>query len=188
MKKLIFLIFALVPMLAFTQVRSTYDTWVGVNNNYGSYTGKVTDTINGVATADAVFFVEQSLTNRYTISYTISGDTLTGCSGNVTIQPQGSYDGVVYTNLGSAVTWTTTANYDANTSQNTYTESLASYTEIHTNEISTNPDTVVVPIQTKTITLPGTDYRYVKILLTGAPGARVEMDLVALKVTPIEIK
>lgn len=188
MKKLIFLILAFLPVLAFSQVRSTYDTWVSVDNNYGSYTGKVTDTINGVATTDAVFFVAQSLTKRYTISYTVSGDTLTGCSGNVTIQPQGSYDGVVYSNLGSAVTWTTTANYDANTSQNTYTESLASYTEIHTNEISTDPDTVVVPTQTNTVTLPGTDYRYVKILLTGASGARVELDAVALKVTPIEFE
>jgi hypothetical protein len=199
MKKLIFLLFALIPMFAFSQVSTTYDKYVSANANYATYTGKVTDTINGVATTDAIFFIEQSQKSWYVFSYMVSGDTLTGCAGNVTIQPMGSYDGVTYTNVGSAVTWTTTADYDANSTVNTYTEVNASHTvittaynEIATNEITTDQDTVAVPqitntvaAQTTTVTLPGTDYRYIKIKLTGASSARVELQSVAIKVTPL---
>jgi len=200
MKKFILLLITLIPLFVSAQVR-TYDKWIASNTNYALYDGTATDTINGVDTTEAVFFIEQSQKSRYIFSYMVSGDTILGCAGNVTIQPRGSYDGITYTDVGSAVTWTTTANYDANTSVNTYTEVNASHTVVTTaynvyqiDKASANQDTLQYPqitntvaAQTNTITLPGTDYRYIKIRLIGATSARVDMDYVALKVTPITL-
>lgn len=224
MKKLMLFI-GLISFAALTFAQSTYDILVKDNVNYGYYTGIATDTINGVNTADAVFFIELAAKSRYTLSWMLDGDTLAGSSGDCTIQPQGSYDGVTYSNIGSSTAWTSsTAEYLANSSVNTYTEVTASHTitkaagdipivgtqviaayDITTTDsllyddtlsvaaqTMTHTDTLEVPAyvstvaaQTNTVTLPGCDYRYIKILVTGASGARVEVELVAIKVTPI---
>lgn len=207
MKKLIFLL----GLIAFLGVNAQ-EIIVEEGVNYAYYTGTADDTINGVATMDAIFYVKLAAKARYILSWMASGDTLVGCDGNVTIQPQGSYDGVVYSNIGSSTTWTTTANYDANTSINTYT-TLASGTLTNAQHTRTTAafniwaydsliydDTLHVPAQTQTVaaqtftdartvtvTLPGCDYRFIKILFTGASSARVEIDKVAIKVTPITI-
>ena len=201
MKKYLVLIFILIASVSFSQ-----DIIVKKGINRGVYTGSASDTINGATTTDAVFYIEYAAYGRYTLSYYVSGDTLNGCSGNVTIQPRGSYDGVTYSNLGSSVTWTTTADYDGNTSQNTYTVaesgSTAQHTrvtaayDIYTLDSLLYDDTLHVPQQTQTVaaqtwtntntvTLPGTDYPYLQILLTGASGARVELQKVVVKVTPL---
>jgi hypothetical protein len=179
MKKFIYILVFGLFALAFNGYSQSWDQTVTKGTNYASYTGVATDTINGVATADAKFYVEISASSRYTFSYYVSGDTLTGCSGNVTIQPYGSYDGVTYTSLGSAVTWTTTADYDANTQENTFTN-------VYSGTYHPAADSTVTDARTITTTLPGTDYRFIKILLTGASGARVELQKVSLKVTPVD--
>lgn len=215
MKKFIYLLITLVPFLISAQENSDYyDKYVNSKTNYAIYTGTATDTINGVATADAVFYIEQAVKSRYTFSFMLDGDTLAGSTGDCTIQPQGSYDGVTYSNIGSSTAWTSsTAEYLANVSANTYT-TLASGTLTnaqHTRNTAAFDvvqdttgmatyfaDTTSYPAQTQTVeaqiytdartvtvTLPGVDYNYLKTLVTGASGARVEIQLVAIKVTPI---
>jgi len=210
MKKLIFII-SLISFAALTFAQSSYDILVKDNVNYGYYTGTASDTINGATTADAVFYVQLAAKSRYTLSWMLDGDTLAGSTGDCTIQPQGSYDGVTYSNIGSSTAWTSsTAEYLANVNANTYTtlasgtltnaqhtEVTAAY-DITTTDSLLYDDTLSVAAQTNTVgaqtytdartvtvTLPGCDWRYIKILVTGASGARVEVELVAIKVTPI---
>lgn len=203
-------------LLGLLLIASSYaavDVTVPKRVNRATYTGIATDTINGATTADAIFYIEYAAEGKYQLSFYISGDTLNGCSGNVTIQAQGSYDDGTYTNIGSSVTWTTTADYDGNTTQNTYS-TLASGTLTNAQHTRTTAafnvtqdttgmsgyfaDTIAYPAQTQTvaaqtytdartitITTLGCDYPYVKILLTGASGARVELQKVVIKVTPI---
>jgi len=208
---------------------------------YSDYTGLATDTINGTTTMDVVFRVDNI--GHYTIGFYVDGDTLNTCSGNVGIQAQGSYDeSGTYVNIGSSVTWTTTADYSGSTMLNTYSVATtnASHTEIHSGtettaasvdphygtattaafvitasdsiiygdtlnvaeqtvtfldttgvaeQVVTRTDTITVAAQTitETITMPGVNYRFIKILLTGLSGARVEIDKVGLKVDPIII-
>ena len=211
MKK--FLIFlALIALVASVSAQYS-DVIVKKGSNYGTYTGVATDTINGAATADAIFFVEYAALGRYTISYYVDGDTLTLCAGDVTIQPRGSYDGVTWTNIGSSVAWTaSTAVYLANNSVNTYTEVNASHTQTiatatdydsgfldgvdslgnsgvgdyyHDDTLTIAQRVNTVAAQTVTVTLPGVDYRYVQILFTGTTNTRVEIETVGLKVTPL---
>jgi hypothetical protein len=200
MKKLFFILafFTIVAMVNAQGVSADVNVWT--NTNYGSYTGTAADTISGTTTADATFRIHLAKESRYTLSYMISGDTLEGCNGNVTIQPQGSYDGVTYTNIGSSSTWTTTANYDANASVNTYAQAYtgtlttAAYTITQdTTGLTYITDSISVGAQTQTdartltTTLPGLDYNYIKILLTGASSAYVELQSVAVKVTPVSV-
>ena len=205
---------------------SAVDVTVRKGVNMATYTGTASDTINGTTTADAIFYIEYASEGLYVISFFIDGDTLNTCSGNVTIQAQGSYDDNTYTNIGSSVTWTTTADYAGNTNRNTTTitesGSIATH-DIHfggtyssaaynvtggalgTDTIGVQADTLVYPAitytrddtatveaqtwtNTNTITLPGYDFPYVKIKLTGLSGARVELQKVVLKVTPISMK
>lgn len=206
MKKIIILIsFIGFALMAYSQV--SVDVYMRTNQTYGHYTGVATDTINGVATADAIFYVGLAEKARYTLSWMLDGDTLAGSSGDCTIQPQGSYDGVTYSNIGSSTAWSSDdAVYAANVNANTYTEVTASFTEtkaagdipivgtqviaaydITTTDSLLYDDTLSVAQQTRTVTLPGCDWRYIKILVTGASGARVEVDAVAIKVTPIDV-
>lgn len=191
MKKLLFL-FAFIALVASVNAQ-TIDGTVKLGAGYASYTGTAADTINGATTVDALFRVEAAAYGRYQLSFFVSGDTLLGGTGNVTIQAQGSYEGVLdFDNVGSAVTWTyTNGGYDANTVLNTYTEVTASATD-YVSGVSDTVDTYIsygdtttVAQRTTTITLPGVDYRYIKILLTGASGARVDVDKIAIKCTPI---
>ena len=224
MKKLIFII-SLISFAALTFAQSSYDILVKDNVNYGYYTGTASDTINGATTADAVFFIQIAAKSRYTFSWMMDGDTLAGSTGDCTIQPQGSYDGVTYSSIGSSTAWSSDdANYAANVNANTYTtlasgtQTIATY-DLHGGgtigvgaynitttdsllyddtlsvaaQTYTRDDTVTVEAQTitdartTTITLPGVDYRYIKFLVTGASGARVELQAVAIKVTPIDV-
>jgi len=224
MKRLIFIL-GLISFAVLTYAQTTYDILVRDNTNYGYYTGVATDTINGVATADAVFFIQIAAKSRYTFSWMMDGDTLAGSTGDCTIQPQGSYDGVTYSSIGSSTAWSSDdANYAANVNANTYTtlasgtQTIATYdlhgggtidvasfnmtssdsiiysdTIVVAAQAYTRDDTVTVEAQTitdartTTITLPGVDYRYIKFLVTGASGARVELQAVAIKVTPIDV-
>lgn len=210
---------------------------VPLNSNYGQYTGVPSDTIRGAVTWNKVFRIQCADKSRYTFSWTLIGDTLTGCAGDVTIQPQGSYDGTTYTNIGSATTWTSSTDvYAANTtlSTTTVTESggVAAYLISDTtaaylisdttatynmfisdstfeDEVVAGEDTITVAEITKksrvpevttksrvaaqtwtntnTVNFAGYDYRFIKMLFTGATNTRAEIDLVGIKVTPITI-
>ena len=184
-------------------------------DNYKLYTGVASDTVNGATTLAIDFYVEYAKEGRYTLSFWIDGDTLTGCTGNTTIQAQGLYD-LTYgttTNVGSSITWTSSsAVYLANTNLNTYsvavagTETNAQHTEttaafnIFTYDSLLYDDTLHVPQQvntvaaqtvtvavTNTVTLPGVDFPYIRILFTGASGTRIEVDYIGIKVTPIDV-
>lgn len=210
-------IIILLGLFVIFQLQAAVDVNCKANVNRATYTGVATDTINGTTTADAIFFIEYAAKGKYQLSFFISGDTLNGCSGNVTIQAYGSYDDGTYSTVGSAITWTTTADYDANTTLNTYT-TLASGTQTNAQHTETTAafnitgnaagndtllyaDTLIVPQQTTTVaaqtitdartvtvTTLGVDYPYIKILLTGASGARVELQKVVIKVTPLNGK
>jgi len=225
MKKLISLFLSLLIVVASFAADKAIRAGIG----YSDYTGLATDTINGTTTMDVVFRVDNI--GHYTIGYYVEGDTTNGCSGNVTIQAQGSYDeSGTYVNIGSSVTWTTTADYSGSTMLNTYSSSttIASYTIanagndttltyditeagfiqsvdgdsicyvdslswVNTQTVpemaSTTASTQTVASQTitETVTMPGVNYRFIKILLTGLSGARVEIDKVGLKVDPITV-
>lgn len=225
----------------FVVISFAADKYIKAGIGYASYTGGAADTINGVATCDVVFAVENI--GPYTIGLYAEGDTLTGCNGNVTIQVSGSYDeSGTYTNIGSSITWTTTADYSASTMYNTYSSAttIAQHTitsvgadtirshaiscvgadtvrafnmttidsllyddtlhvaaqPIYTSETQTvaaqpiytsGTQTVAAQTITETVTMPGVDYRFIKVLFTGASSARVEIDKVGLKVNPINV-
>jgi len=204
MKRIIISLIALMIGVASIYAQATYDS--RVVNGYGYYTGVAGDTIVGSGTADAVFFIGKDVT-RYTLAYMVDIDTNSGGTGDpMTIQPQGSYDGTTYTNIGSAITYYASVDtaFNANAS-NTYTEVNASHTETlaaatgyvngtwdtvgtyyQKDDTLTLPQRVVtVAQQTVTVTVPGVDYRYIKILITGAGAADAELQLAAIKVTPI---
>lgn len=207
------IIIALIILGITNAIGADYDKDMKKGVDYAEYTGLATDTINTSTTVDAVFWVRNGM-SRYTIGYTISIDTLLGGGGDaITFQPQGSYDGTAYSNIGSAVTWAAAASVDTNITLNTYTKVNASHTEtmsgnsvvaaynIWTVDSLLYDDTLHVPAQTTTdarvktvaaqtttITLPGVDYKFIKILLTGGGAARAEVDLIGLKTTPVEAK
>ena len=195
MKRLIIL---LIVVFAFTYVNAQKSASFGAKSWYQEYDGGGTsggDSIN-YASGTTTWYVDFEVNKdvRYTISHTIDGDTLTGCTGDVTIQVQGSYDDVVYSNIGSAVTWTaSTAEYAANVNLNTYTEVTALATDYMTGVSDTVDtyisygDTTTVAARTNTITLPGVDYNFIRVLFTAASGGRVEIEKVGLKLTPVKL-
>lgn len=181
--------------------QATYDVIVR-SNNYGYFTGSTTDLIQNAGTADAVFYLP-SVGSWYTLSYMLDIDTLSG-GGNdaMTIQPQGSYDGTTYTNIGSAITYAATADTAFNVRVHTTvsiadagTNTTAAFNVIADTTGLTNypADTLAYAQQTqtvaitRTITIPGVDYRYIKLLITGGGASNAELQLAAIKVTPIEI-
>jgi hypothetical protein len=189
MKKLLIL---LGIFFMFISVEAQHDMIVSDGANYAVYTGDANDTVyNAGGTFDIVFYIKQAVKSRYTISYLIDGDTLTGCTGNTTIQPKGSYDGVTFDNIGSAVTWTSSsAVYCANVNIHAMTSTVATYNmyvsdSTFEDETVAGEDTITVAAQTQTLNFAGVDYRYIQILITGASDTKVEIDKVAIKVTPI---
>lgn len=186
------------------------DVVIRNGQSWGWFTGTAADTITGATTADALFRVMWD--DLYVFTWFLSGDTLTTGTGNVTIQPQGSYDGVTFESIGASTTWTyTNGGYDAATQVNTYTAVNASHTETtaqavdymagwwaavdtfasssgvgiydvgDTTTVAARVNTIAA--QTTTITLPGYDYRYIKILCTGASGTKVDIDNIGLKIS-----
>lgn len=201
MKKfIVLLIVGFAFLSAFAQTpTSAPDVVIRSNQSWGYFTGTAADTITGATTADALFQVLWD--DLYVFTWFLSGDTLTGGTGNVTIQPQGSYDGVTFENIGSSTTWTyTNGGYDAATQVNTYTEVTAAATDYISGLINGYDslgssgvgdylvdDTLTIAQRTVTVTLPGYDYRYIKILCTGASGTKVDIDNVGLKLSPAKL-
>ena len=196
MKKIIFLL-AFIAVLGTVNAQtptSAADKFIRADKSWGWFTGAATDTIAGATTADALFQIGWD--RLYAITWFVSADTLVGGTGNVTIQPQGSYDGVTFESIGAATTWTyTNGGYDAATQINTYTEVTAAATDYISGLLDSTAgagnylrdDTITIAERTTTITLPGYDYRFVKILLTGASGARVELQNVGLKLSEAKL-
>lgn len=204
MKRLIFLLAFLIGA-ASIYAQATYD--VKVTNGYGYYTGVAGDTIVDSGTADAVFFLGSKDVGRYSLSYMVDIDTNSGGgSDDMTIQAYGSYDGTTYTAIGSSITYAATADTAFNAAaSNTWTEVNASHTETlaaATGYVNGTWDTVgsyyqkddtltlpervnTVAAQTTTITLPGIDYRYIKILVTGGGSSDAELQLAAIRATQI---
>jgi hypothetical protein len=206
-------LFVLIGIIAFFAIGQAQDVTISKAANYGYYTGLAGDTCIYGTTWDVIFAVELARDSRYMISHTIQADTMAGSSGNITIQVYGSYDLVNYTAIGSAVTWSAaSAVYSANVNLNTYT-TLASGTltdaqhtrttaafNITTTDSLLYDDTLHVPAQTQTVaaqtftdartvtvTVPGVDFRYIKVLFTAASGGKGEIDYVGIKVTPVQV-
>jgi hypothetical protein len=191
--------FAFVFTMAQTPTSSP-DIVIQQDDSWGWYAPTSVDSISGATTAEAIFQVLWD--ERYAFTWFLSGDTLAGGTGNVTIQPQGSYDGVTFENIGSSTTWTyTNGGYDAATQVNTYTEVTAAATDYYSGwfeavdtfasasgvGIYDMADTATIAERTATITLPGYDYRYIKILCTGASGTLVDLDQFGLKLSPVKL-
>jgi len=186
-------IMLVIAVIASVALATAQDKILRRGQTYALYTGTASDTINGVATTDAVFMIPDR--DYYTISYHLDIDTLTGGGDeSVTIQPQGSYDGTTYTNIGSSVTFAGSADtaFSVNV-HDTYsvTETYSSYTAgVADDDSIFYSDTITYSSVTNTriVNLPGVDYRYIKILLTGGgASSRCELQLAGIKISDIVI-
>lgn len=199
MKKILFL-FALIALVASVNAQ-TFKKARGVTN-YFSYTGVAGDTIAGTTAGNFDFLIDMKEPYFFNVVVDFDTSLVAASNPNVVFKIAGSDDDVTYYDIGSSITWYGNSDTIVRFSNfsKTVTQSIASHTivttaynEIHTNEITTNQDTVAVPqitntVGTQTYTIAEVEnavtWRYLRIVATGAANARAHLNKVTLAILP----